>query len=218
MTLRGRPHLRGQDAAGFTLLETLVALAILSVSALLIFQFVGQQYAVTSRVERISSDTISRAMERERFASVVRGLTPGWPDQADEVFTGTPARFAGLTSGQLESVAPGLSKVSLQIVRAATGPASQLVYRSPEADFVIAQFAQPASFSYLAPNGAWVEEWPEKSMSDAGVYDDSGNYRIPRPLPAAVRIRVDGQPDWVAATEWKALQLPRRQDQMIGGN
>ena len=196
--------------AGFSLMETLVALAILSISAVLIFQSLISQSQLTARVETISLEVGQESIARAGFSNVVAGLVPSWPEDTNTPFVATSALLTGLTNDPLIRRSSGLTPFQFEL----TGVTSELVYSAEGEILSLAAFNDSASFSYLGADGIWYPVWPPtETHPDFGNFDDSAAYPIP-PLPLAVRIQTQSRAelDWIARLDWNAPYLPRRQD------
>lgn len=201
---------RASPEAGFTLLETLVTLAILSISSVLIFQSLTGQYELTARIDAAATSATSDAVRRESFSSVVGSLVPSWPEDSQSPFVATPEQLSGLTSAPLMDEAPGLVYFTLEI----SGDPSELAYISRGRRVVLETFDDMASFSYLGADNNWYPQWPPTDATpDAGRFDDSSAYET-WPLPRAVRIQTASraQLDWITILDWQGPRLPRRQD------
>lgn len=198
------------DQAGFSLLETLVTLAILSISSVLIFQSLASQANLTARIEAAATNATSDAVKREGFTSVVQGLVPSWPEDDETPFDATPEKVSGLTASPLLNESFGLIYFTFEL----SGNPSELAYIANGRRVVLETFSEAAAFSYLGPDDEWYPEWPPAlKQPDAGRFDDSPAYET-WPLPRAIRIRSASQSDldWIANLNWQAPRLPRRQD------
>lgn len=203
-------HAQSDPTAGFSLMETLVALAILSISATLIFQSLLRQSELIARVENTSLKASHESIQRAGFTDVVAGLVPSWPEDINSRFHATPTHLSGLTGHPLIRKEPGLEHFQFKL----EGAPSQLVYIRGEEKMVLASFTEGAHFSYLGADSQWHETWPPEDIRpDAGPFDDSAAFAV-APLPLAVRIQTETQAqlDWVARLDWRAPRLPRRRD------
>ncbi len=87
---------REDRSGGFTLLETLIALVIASITALVLLQSIASVAQGSARVNR----ALAEALEREFSVSAVRdALASAAPDYLDKpgVYTGGTASLSGLT-------------------------------------------------------------------------------------------------------------------------
>lgn len=205
-----KPHEPFDPEAGFSLMETLIALVILSISAVLIFQSLISQSELTARVESTSLEAGRESVRRAGFTSVVEALVPSWPEDIETAFVATPVLISGLTAQPLIRQDPGLAAFEFKLEEVP----SQLVYTAGGEALALASFPERAVFSYLGPDGNWHPEWPPRDVRpDTGPFDDSAAFPV-APLPLAVRIQTETRTelDWVARLHWRAPHLPRRQD------
>lgn len=200
--------------SGFSLIEVLVTLAILSVSSALIFQSLWSQMALVERVETATAAAVQDRITRSGFGQVIGGLTPAWPEEEQSnVFVGDGSSMSGLTATPLTADELDLPQFEMSI-----DPQTQaLEYRSGDITIQLVQFNGPAQFHYLGQDDFWVNEWPLDDIPDPGPFDDSADYVMP-PLPKAVRIQVDDQLtlDWIAFVDWQSSYIVRRQDLDLG--
>jgi prepilin-type N-terminal cleavage/methylation domain-containing protein len=198
---------------GFSLIEAIIALIILSAIAGLVFSLLGAQFALAGRVDQTTQATLTSALGRERLSVIVEGLVPAWPDDPDGRFRGGPAAFSGLTSVRLEASEPRLRAFSVELV----DPGATVRLRSGGVDITTAEMAASAgAFSYMDQAGLWHDQWPPAKPSDFGRFDDS-RYAEAIPLPAAIRLQIaDGSVlDWIARPGWRG-PLPSRDQDVLG--
>lgn len=202
-----KPAIRSDS--GFSLMEMLVALAILSISAVLIFQSLLSQSALTARIENLSLNAGRDAIRRAGFTEVVRGIVPSWPEDKETGFIATDRQFSGLSSRALATESQGLTSFRFDL----SGSPSELVYSSNGRQVQLGAFSEDATFSYLGADGNWYDKWPPDKIPDFGPFDDSAAYKMP-PLPRAVRIQsaTRADLDWIASIDWQAPYMLRRQD------
>ncbi|MEM7491941.1 MAG: prepilin-type N-terminal cleavage/methylation domain-containing protein [Pseudomonadota bacterium] len=199
--------------SGFSLIEILVALAILSVTSVIIFQSLSAQLRLVNRVGDINAERFEDLKARDAFRSIIGGLTPGWPEEERGPFRGGANALSGITSGPLHPSDLGLQYFDLRI----DPDRFQLVYFGNDTEIPMATFSGPVAFQYLGANGVWYESWPAPEKIVIGAFDDTNFYKPP-PLPKAVRIRaVDTTMlDWIGQVDWNATYLFREQDLELG--
>ena len=195
--------------AGFSLLEILVTLTIISITSALLFQTLLSQVQLTSRVETASLNASRAIIRSAGFQDVIKGLVPSWPEEIDTRFVATDAQISGLTSQSLLSSRKALTPFQMRI----SGDPSIITYSEHGQTITLGQFSELARFSYLGADGDWYPQWPPEKTPDFGAFDDSLSYKTP-PLPIAVRIQTETQADldWISQLDWQAAALPRRQD------
>ena len=97
-----------RKARGFTLMETLVMLVLVSFAVLLMFQMLGSYRVAGERIAANAGEIDRRALFDAWFVDSVRGLYP----QADTPFKGTATNFSGFSLNPL--FAPAGAPVALE--------------------------------------------------------------------------------------------------------
>ncbi len=200
---------------GFSLLETIAALAIIALASLALFQSASLWFRLSASAADAADSATSGVIALERFQSLVRGLIYAWPEQADEIFVGGPDGFRGLTRTPLHFADPGPEPVAVRIEPGEEGDA--LVYRSGLLAWTILDGRQVRSgalgFSYLGADGVWRAAWPPEATPIANPGDDPSLFRTPQ-LPLAIRLTAqDGTPfAWIADIGGDRSPSPRNQD------
>jgi general secretion pathway protein J len=182
-----------RDARGFTLLEVLIALAI--VGALLVIAFGGMRVALASW--RKGEDTAEAHQHVRSLALVLaRSLSATYPYAAPReqgptatiLFAGTPNRleFVTQTAPYPASIPVAFTAVIFEMGTKEDRPGLVirqriLPNRNPFSDAEIA-FNDPTvteiTFSYLDESGSWQDSWDTEQRKN---------------LPRAIRIAVGGQ-------------------------
>ncbi|MGB3457571.1 MAG: prepilin-type N-terminal cleavage/methylation domain-containing protein [Litorimonas sp.] len=219
---------------GFTLLETLVALAILSVVSLVMFQSVITLTRVSERAGAVAAQSLDELVRRDVFTSVVAQLVPDWPDgrePGDGAFTGTARGFQGLTGHDPGAAASadgsrGLSRVGVGedsggLVLRVEGQPALILSGSrplPGASPVQAR-AEAGRFRYLGTDGVWRADWPPESavpFAPPGVLPfDDHQLAQPQALPVAVAWVAPDGAVWFASPKG-AGELPPTSDLVLG--
>lgn len=191
--------------SGFSLVEVLVALALISVTSLLLFSAVSNQYELTRRIDQTSQEAVERRVRSLAFDDITHRIVPGWKEE--RVFTGEPAHMSGLTTSSQISFQEGLKPFALDLV----DDDKTLQYSEGGTSAILATFDGPATFSYLGSDRVWYDQWPPDGRPDAGEFDDSDHYPVPQ-LPLAIRIRSrsGAMLDMVGILGWQA-PLPYRE-------
>lgn len=175
---------------GFTLLEMLVVLVLVSLLATLLIQGVGfflGKYALAKRVHR---DASLAALQQHWFSSTVQAMVPS--DVEARRFAGDASSFEGVTLQALdaEPALPVRARWSI-----AVDDASEIVVYTQEGRerwTVLVAGEEGLAFQYADLAGQWHERWP--------IAGDS--VRPPRErIPRMVRlIAPDGATVWLART------------------
>ena len=174
---------------GFSLLELIASIAIVSLVSAALFQTTGQWLALSNRAAAAAEASLSDIANQKMFDRLVAGVTFAWPEEPDNQFSGGPARFSGLTATTLHAPNPQLSAFSMSLVR--NGQAMAVEYEADGVRWTIRDFGDgsTAAFSYLGADGAWRGTWPPQENPEPGPYDDARYFTTPQ-TPLAVRLSV----------------------------
>ncbi|PHR93588.1 MAG: hypothetical protein COA69_02820 [Robiginitomaculum sp.] len=186
--------------AGFTLLETLISLAILSVVSLALFQSTASLLRITDRAVFAGERTLEGAIARKTFRVSVGGLTSAWEEREQDVFYGNAVMFSGLSTDVPTLSAQRLQRVSYTLVRQDMGTFVMDVEVDAQAWSLKAFSADHAEFSYLGSDQKWYTSWPPEDVPSPGFFDDAIYMDMPQ-LPLAIRFHGEdqGRPfDWIA--------------------
>ncbi|MEM9168728.1 MAG: hypothetical protein AAGC56_03665 [Pseudomonadota bacterium] len=196
-----------------SLVELIAALGVLSLIMLAFFQSTNGWLLLSTQVNAAADASVENALEARRFRTVIRGLTPGWPERDDETFAGDATSLSGLSRSPLEADGPRLGFVKLSLSTGATDGRTVLFYESARTAWPIATFAQPTAFAYLGADGVWRDRWPPRDPPDPGMLNDVEFMTVPA-LPEAVRVAA---PDkvWIASVA-STPDLPLRLQDAIG--
>ena len=181
-----QPIKRG-NVAGFTLLETLISLAILSVVSLALFQSTSMLLRITDRAVQAGERALESSIARKTFRSSIGGLTLGWSEHKEDIFIGNERSLSGLSRDVPALFAQRLQRVSFHLIPTDTDTIT-LEVRMEDSVWSLHEFtAQRAKFSYLGTDQKWYEAWPPQQTPSTGFFDDAAYLQIPQ-LPLAVRI------------------------------
>lgn len=175
--------------AGFTLLETLVALVITALATVLMMQGLSLAIKLRERVLEHTQFQREDSLRRFWFQDTVNALTADLPRIQRHRFEGDVDGFQGLTLAALQEL-PGVPvPVFWSIEREAD--IFSLYYQQADHNrqHVWSWRADEASFSYFDPDRGWLPDWPPAGIA------------VP-PLPQAVALTTewrDRPVTWVAA-------------------
>lgn len=191
---------------GFSLLETLIALAIMSIASLALFQSTATMLSVSDRAVKTSERVLDGALNRRAMTGLLSGLVPAWPEDGARSFKGTASRLEGLSaeslSWQNEALGSGLSHFSLTLSGEAqnnTQPlnAWSLRYedltsngnsRTRDEGWVLdAGLPANTRFRYLGLDGTWRANWPPPTPPATPYFNDA-LFITTSPLPEAVKL------------------------------
>lgn len=184
--MRGGEGLKRPAAiGGFTLMETLVMLMLVSMAATLMFQMLAGYQAAQRRVAGQAELLDRSALVHAWFVDTARGLHPG----PTAPLKGAPEAFSGQTLNPLLATPGAPTRFAWALE--ADGGETRLVYSEggkiqwslPLRD------AEEARFAYAAPDGRMHDQWPPALGQQQA-------------LPAAVALMIGSGPAervWLAA-------------------
>ncbi|MDO8890549.1 MAG: type II secretion system protein [Sulfurimicrobium sp.] len=184
---------------GFTLLEILVVLVIVSLASGILFQAMGQ----VAHLQKKFGVELVHAQQGEMlsnwFQQSIEGLLPDYPDGKNK-FSGSERRLSGLTTNPLAAENGVPSPLVWELAfDAGTGETRLLYGASKDAAPVISWLGNKGKFTYLDSKGELHESWPPR----LGLWPQ---------LPAAIRVETlrDGEPAIIMAVPMgPANPLPR---------
>lgn len=180
MNAPAAPRLRAshrcpRHAAGFTLLETIVTLVIVSLIVVVLMQALQQALGLRMRLLRFERETRMATLQESWFRDSVGAALIELPASAG-VMQGDAEGFSLTTAAPLAGTGP--AAVRWQLQREREGAVEALLYeavdaraqpaagvgagggsRGDRAAVRVLSGLRDASFSYLAADGAWKEEW-----------------------------------------------------------
>jgi len=170
-------NMAGKKTNGFTLLEVLVVLLVVSLVSTLLVQGISLVLNMRYRFADHLHYQQAAVLQSYWFRQVCMGLTPDMPE-GEGVFSGTGRQMHGLTLAPLQGEVGGAKQVDFSFERKAA--ALVLTYRQDdECSFELVRWpAGQGRFSYLDSNGHWYDQWPPFL----------GNHAQ---LPLAVRLQVE---------------------------
>lgn len=149
-------HRRAQ--AGFTLLETIVTLVIVSLIVVVLMQALQQALGLRTRLLRFERETRMSTLQEQWFRDTVSSAMVDLPD-ALGTMQGDASKFALVTAAPLQGAGPERIAWSLQ----AEGGMEAVVYTAPGgAPLRIVGGLRDAAFSYLDGDGRWQARWRQE--------------------------------------------------------
>lgn len=204
------------EQAGFSLFELIVALALVSLISVVLFQSVVTQWTNVQRVSAAVDQVRQIALREAVLRDVVGHIVAGWPEQAGTVFRGTDHGFSGLTARSTLPGRHGLFPLEVRVVDGDSG-AQRLILRQEESTIGIIDSLDLARLSYRGLDNQWYERWPPEANPGNGFFDD-GDYFPTPPLPEAVRIDFTFRGEkmsWIFALS-RSKNLPLRAQDLVG--
>lgn len=215
--VRVRRRARTENAnhqRGFSLLELIASLAIVSLVSAALFQSMAAWMRLSARAGAAADETLTSIAGQQMFDRAVGGMTFAWPEETNAQFIGAADGFSGLSRSPLQGLFPQLSVIQFSVRSPRPGEKGGIIYTSGAADWTLQEFDGRATLSYLGEDGVWRPSWPPASNPEPGPFADADYYAIPK-LPAAIRLSYlnDGAENvWIADISGKPRVPQRLQD------
>jgi len=192
---------------GFTLLETLMALAIMSIISLALFQSLGQMLAVSDRAIRIGNESLDQFANEAGYRDFIGDIIGTWSEQDPLIFKGNTLQMSGLAVSPLivdQQTGAQSFQLSIESVPTAEGrPARfQLALDSDGLSLnaigtrsrpVLAVFeGQNPRLLYSSYDQTPRRLWPPDTVPSPGIFNDNIYMDIPR-LPHAIGLAYEQQ-------------------------
>ena len=186
---------------GFSLLELMVSLAIISLVSAALFQSAAAWLRLSARASGAAEEALSSIVAQRMFDRVVGGLIYTWPEETALRFIGANDGFSGLTATPLSGVSPQLLPVQLSALQPVEGRPGRIIYSARGVDgWTLRTFDGATTFTYLGADGQWRAAWPPAVNPDPGPFNDAAFFETPQ-LPLAIRIDIadsGGDETWIA--------------------
>jgi len=95
------PHCPQRAEQGFTLLETLMALAMMSIISLALFQSLGQMLAVSDRAVRIGNGSLDQFANEAGYRDFIGDIIGTWTQSDPFILKGNEQQLSGLAVSPL---------------------------------------------------------------------------------------------------------------------
>lgn len=150
---------------GFTVLEMLVVLIIVSMAVMLGFQSLGQWQIAEAALDRMGATTRAQALVADWWTVSMRGLTP----VEQQPFKGSADRLDGFTLSPVFAQSGAMTPIRWTIVDTAeSGPALQLDENGTQRMLPLTGW-QRARFRYLSQEGEPSDTWPAERLGLEGT-------------------------------------------------
>ncbi len=193
--------MNARNQRGYSLLELIASLAIVSLVSAALFQSAGAWLQLSTRSSAAADDALASIATQQMFDRVVGGLIYAWRDEPAGYFIGAVDGFSGLTATPLHGVAPQLLAVEVAALQPQDGRPGRIVYSAGGVDrWTLRTFDGATTFSYLGADGEWRTSWPPANNPEPGPFDDAAFFETPQ-LPLAIRVTVSesgGGEIWIA--------------------
>jgi len=184
--------------AGFTLLEVLIALSLVSLVTIAIFQSFISMTRLSDRAQRTTEASFNEHVDAVLLGRVVEGLFPERANKARNVFQGSGDEFSGMSSGFIlpDMGNKGLAFFKVSLVN------GKVILVLDDREFAFSSKAEAQAFSYLGTDRNWHSEWPPANALPFGPIENVQNQdhelALPPLLPLAIRINFVDESDWIA--------------------
>ena len=173
---------------GFSLLEMLMALAIMSFASLILFQSVGTMLRLSEKAVAAADRTLEDIASRKSLSYLVDGIVAAWPESEAEIFKGTTDAFSGLTAASPVLLKPKIESFNLYTNKKQSGGVN-LIYTSNDQDVIL--YESPTTnvaFAYMGPDLKWHETWPPDEISKSEFFETDREFLATPPLPISIKI------------------------------
>jgi prepilin-type N-terminal cleavage/methylation domain-containing protein len=188
-------------ASGFTLIEMLVVLIIVSMVGAILFSSYQRVLDIRIRLLAFLDGTDAPTLIAGWFRSSIEGLLPDQEDGAD-VFAGTPRRLVGLSTAPIDGT-PGVpTRIAWELVFDAASARTALTYREATAPpLTVASWpGDRGGLRYCGPRLACSDSWPPPTETDNATTSQ---------LPAMIILEaVRGIDDWPVAAAPQSARDP----------
>lgn len=190
---------RRRLARGFTLLETIVTLVIVSMIVVVLMQALRQSLALRTRILQHEQGARMDALQEQWFRDTVRGAIADLPD-ALGTMRGGATELELVTAAPLSG--PGLAKIRWSLRQGPSG--ASLVYDDAQWKGleVLPGPLLEARFEYMDAEGAWRDAWEQPAPSTP-VFDEAralipAEDALPRMIRLSARTAT-GELSWLVA-------------------
>ena len=202
--------------AGYTLIETLIMLAIISMISVLLLEAIRGATSSGIRIERVASRSIGQHLDMFSLRTVIAGATVQYLG-LDDVMVGSGDAFSGRTSTPIGL--SGLHDTTFAVRLQTVDRETRLIYSEGDSEWVVKAWQDAAgAFLYLDVGPSWdpeserrwVSSWPQEFPAD---YHYSPN-------PRAIKLSIvsDGKNEaYVFALPNTATPVIRASDLFGGG-
>lgn len=180
-------HLKEGFESGFSLLEMLIALAIMSLTSLALFQSISTMLSVSDRAVSVTERTLEGAIAQRTVSRLIDGLVPQWSDLPEDSFSGGAHAFSAFSAGAIHLTTNENAEFTLSLLNDGEGEKS-LVYKTKTENWILETgFPITAHFEYLGPENIWHEAWPIVKKPSLNEDEFLSNLRVIK-LPQAIRL------------------------------
>lgn len=218
---------------GFSLMETLIALTIMSIASLALFQSTSSMLSLSDRAVRAGEDAVDQGLDRHAILVVLNSLVPNWPENSNEAFIGDEKIMRGVSSAALSNQI-GVNQFTLRLVPSVSHEGNyDLTYanvhdlgqetglspkqlRDKIGNWTLwSNVGVNASFAYQGLDGRWYQEWPPIKTPVTPYFNDA-EFFTPPVLPQRIKLHSQNDHTQFIVAINRHHDLPPRLD--IGRN
>lgn len=194
---------RGHDPTGFTLVETLVVLVVVSLAFGIVAAGMGQAVRLQQRAAALDVLAERDALGAARLREIVAGLAPDHAGQPG-VFRGTERRLTGLNRFALTGAEDGAGSFRLELIYERASDRTRLEYVRDDAEPVrlMVWSGNSGRFRFMSEEGELRDLWPP--LAEAAQF------------PAAIVLERDDAMPIIAAPGSYPVALPKLIDIIEG--
>jgi general secretion pathway protein J len=181
---------------GFTLLEMLVVMLIVSLISTILFEALGQIYKLQSRFGLQLAQSQQGTMYTDWFRQVVQGLQTDYIDGKDQ-FQGSETEFTGVTTSPLSAAYGSPSTVTLSLQYDSRDGITKLLYIADLQKTLLSSWVgrKAQRFTYIDATGESHDTWPPAF----GIWPQLPNTIL-------LQAQEDGEPKLIAAVPRGSLE------------
>jgi len=195
---------------GFTLLETLVGLVILSIASLAMMQSTVSILRSSERSISVAERSVEGFMQRQSFRDLLQNLVISWDESETARFRGRGDQILSYSTIAMESGSDGIAPFTLSLVKRSAKTVELDVFRNGETSKLAYFEGQSAFFVFLGRDHIWYPEWPPETLPSSGILNDDRFSFMPE-WPNAIGLKVisdkESQLMWVEPIERSNIPL-----------
>jgi len=214
---------------GFSLMETLIALVIMSVASLALFQSTSSMLSLSDRAVRGGEKALDQALDRYSVRVLLSSLVPNWSENSDAAFVGDEDSMRGVSSATLSEqigltsfilrLAPSTNQqgrydLTYEHVDKSNHRKSELQKRSKESRHTWALWSDldvDTRFAYQGLDGKWYKKWPPDQIPVKPYFNDA-QFIEPPVLPQTIKLQGKDDRTYLIIAINRHNELPTRLD------
>lgn len=171
---------------GFTLLETIVTLVVVSLIVVVLMQALQQSLGLRTRLLRHEREVRTAVLQEQWFRESIGSAIADLPDALGSM-EGSASDVALVSAAPLTG--PGLARVRWSLRPVAGGFALDYSEGGGDPLAIVSGPLAGAKFDYLGSDGRWLPEWKVPELPEAAAANEMVPKEIPEQLPRIVRLQ-----------------------------